>query len=98
LTSTGRAPNKVIDFHEFIPEEEIAYGPACWLWDYLRRSTMGGFFLPLSGGADSSATASIVGNINVKINIFIKYKHITNRNYESISNSRMQSRKSTSFI
>lgn len=20
------------------PEEEIAYGPACWLWDYLRRS------------------------------------------------------------
>lgn len=18
------------------PEEEIAYGPACWLWDYLR--------------------------------------------------------------
>ena len=27
-------------------------GPACWLWDYLRRSGMGGFFLPLSGGAD----------------------------------------------
>ncbi len=21
-------------FH--LPEEEIAYGPACWLWDYLR--------------------------------------------------------------
>ncbi len=20
------------------PEEEIAFGPACWLWDYLRRS------------------------------------------------------------
>jgi NAD+ synthase (glutamine-hydrolysing) len=20
------------------PEEEIAYGPAAWLWDYLRRS------------------------------------------------------------
>ena len=20
------------------PEEEIALGPACWLWDYLRRS------------------------------------------------------------
>lgn len=42
------------------PEEEISMGPACWLWDYLRRSGQGGFFLPLSGGVDSSATASIV--------------------------------------
>lgn len=41
-------------------EEEIALGPACWLWDYLRRSGQGGFFLPLSGGVDSSSTASIV--------------------------------------
>lgn len=42
-------------------EEEVAYGPACWLWDYLRRSGASGFFLPLSGGADSSSTAAIVG-------------------------------------
>lgn len=42
------------------PEEEIALGPACWLWDYLRRSGQGGFFLPLSGGVDSSSTACIV--------------------------------------
>ncbi|MBW0480032.1 hypothetical protein O181_019747 [Austropuccinia psidii MF-1] len=42
------------------PEEEIALGPACWLWDYLRRSEMKGFFLPLSGGIDSCATATIV--------------------------------------
>jgi hypothetical protein len=42
-------------------EEEIAYGPAVWLWDYLRRSGAGGYFLPLSGGADSSSTAAIVG-------------------------------------
>lgn len=41
-------------------EEEIALGPACWLWDYLRRSGQGGFFLPLSGGVDSSSTATIV--------------------------------------
>lgn len=41
-------------------EEEIALGPACWLWDYLRRSGQGGFFLPLSGGVDSCSTASIV--------------------------------------
>ncbi|XP_057666917.1 glutamine-dependent NAD(+) synthetase [Diorhabda carinulata] len=42
------------------PEEEIAQGPACWLWDYLRRSGQGGFFLPLSGGVDSSSSAVIV--------------------------------------
>ncbi|XP_055371294.1 glutamine-dependent NAD(+) synthetase [Condylostylus longicornis] len=42
------------------PEEEIALGPACWLWDYLRRSGQGGFFLPLSGGVDSSSSATIV--------------------------------------
>ncbi|KAI0039877.1 glutamine-dependent NAD synthetase with GAT domain-containing protein [Auriscalpium vulgare] len=42
------------------PEEEIALGPACWLWDYLRRSRTQGYFLPLSGGIDSCATAVIV--------------------------------------
>ncbi|CZS88926.1 probable QNS1 Glutamine-dependent NAD Synthetase [Rhynchosporium graminicola] len=43
-----------------IPEQEIAYGPACYLWDYLRRSNQAGFFLPLSGGIDSCATAVII--------------------------------------
>lgn len=42
------------------PEEEIALGPACWLWDYLRRSRAAGYFVPLSGGIDSCATACIV--------------------------------------
>ena len=42
-------------------EEEIARGPACWLWDYLRRSGASGFLLPLSGGADSASVAAIVG-------------------------------------
>ncbi|KAJ9086355.1 glutamine-dependent NAD(+) synthetase [Entomophthora muscae] len=42
------------------PSEEISLGPACWLWDYLRRSRLSGFFLPLSGGLDSCATATIV--------------------------------------
>lgn len=49
---------KEISYHR--PEEEIALGPACWLWDYLRRSKCAGFFLPLSGGIDSCATAVIV--------------------------------------
>lgn len=43
-----------------LPEEEIAMGPACWLWDYLRRSKAAGYFVPLSGGIDSCATATIV--------------------------------------
>ena len=42
-------------------EEEIGRGPACWLWDYLRRSGASGFLLPLSGGADSASVAAIVG-------------------------------------
>ncbi len=31
------------------PEEECCLVPACWLWDYLRRSGAAGFLLPLSG-------------------------------------------------
>jgi len=42
------------------PMEEIAYGPSGWLWDYVRRCGARGFFLPLSGGADSSSTATLV--------------------------------------
>lgn len=53
------SPARAISYH--VPEEEIALGPACWLWDYLRRSGAGGFFLPLSGGADSASVAAIVG-------------------------------------
>ncbi|KAL8196297.1 hypothetical protein R6Q57_025297 [Mikania cordata] len=53
------APLKQIKYHS--PEEEIAFGPGCWLWDYLRRSGASGFLLPLSGGADSSSVAGIVG-------------------------------------
>lgn len=43
--------------------QEISYAPALWLWDYLRRSGARGFFLPLSGGADSAAVASIVASM-----------------------------------
>ncbi len=41
-------------------EEEIALGPAAWLWDYLRRSKAAGFLVPLSGGIDSCSTATLV--------------------------------------
>lgn len=52
--------SQATDAFYHIPEEEIALGPACWLWDYLRRSKAGGFLVPLSGGIDSCATAAIV--------------------------------------
>ncbi|KAG8902475.1 glutamine-dependent NAD(+) synthetase [Tulasnella sp. 403] len=52
--------DKALQVKYHTPEEEIALGPACWLWDYLRRSRTQGFFLPLSGGIDSCATATIV--------------------------------------
>ncbi|KAL6946630.1 glutamine-dependent NAD(+) synthetase [Hanseniaspora osmophila] len=51
-------PERSIRYH--LPEEEIAMGPACWLWDYLRRCNGTGYFIPLSGGIDSCATATIV--------------------------------------
>ncbi|KAF4627677.1 hypothetical protein G7Y89_g10477 [Cudoniella acicularis] len=54
------SPNCPLEVRYHTIEEEIALGPACWLWDYLRRSKKAGFFLPLSGGIDSCATAVIV--------------------------------------
>ena len=53
--------SKPIELRIHSVEEECCLGPACWLWDYLRRSNASGYFLPLSGGADSSAVAAIVG-------------------------------------
>ncbi|SCU84875.1 LAMI_0C09252g1_1 [Lachancea mirantina] len=54
------APSSDRDAFYHKPEEEIALGPACWLWDYIRRCNGTGYFLPLSGGIDSCATAVIV--------------------------------------
>ncbi|KAL2312430.1 putative glutamine-dependent NAD(+) synthetase [Schizosaccharomyces pombe] len=55
-----RKPTDPIEVTIPLPEEEITFGPACWLWDYLRRSHAAGFFLPLSGGLDSCSTAVLV--------------------------------------
>lgn len=54
----GPSPSKEVRYHA--PEEEISLGPACWMWDYLRRSKAAGFLVPLSGGIDSCATAVLV--------------------------------------
>ena len=37
------------------------------MWDYRRRSGQGGFFLPLSGGVDSSSTAALVYSMCVLV-------------------------------
>ncbi|EGC33152.1 glutamine-dependent NAD(+) synthetase [Dictyostelium purpureum] len=60
-TDYNHPPNRVIKIKYITPSEEVGFGPACWLWDYLRRSGLNGYFLPISGGADSAATAAIVG-------------------------------------
>ncbi|XP_057993545.1 glutamine-dependent NAD(+) synthetase isoform X3 [Hevea brasiliensis] len=52
-----------IKINLYSSEEELSLGAACWLWDYLRRSGASGFLLPLSGGADSSSVAAIVGSM-----------------------------------
>ncbi|GJN07694.1 hypothetical protein PR202_ga25546 [Eleusine coracana subsp. coracana] len=58
---SGMVLTSPVEIMYHCPEEEIAFGPSCWLWDYLRRSQASGFLLPLSGGADSSSVAAIVG-------------------------------------
>ena len=56
-------------------EQEIGYATSLWLWDYLRKSGASGFFLPLSGGADSSSVAVIVSIMCQRI-----YEEITVKN------------------
>ena len=56
--ATSECPTKI-----HLAEAEISLGPALWLWDYLRRSSLAGFILPLSGGVDSAATALIVHSV-----------------------------------
>lgn len=48
-------------------EQELLNGPPAYLWNYLRRSGMQGFFLPLSGGADSASVAVMVRSMCEKV-------------------------------
>ena len=57
------SPSLPIQAHLYTASEEVGLGPACWCWDYLRRSRQKGFLLPLSGGLDSSSTAVIIANM-----------------------------------
>uniref|UniRef100_A0A7I5EBF4 Glutamine-dependent NAD(+) synthetase n=1 Tax=Haemonchus contortus TaxID=6289 RepID=A0A7I5EBF4_HAECO len=59
------------------PIEELCHGPPAWLWHYLRRSKMGGFFLPLSGGQDSSSVAAMVRLMCNKVCGAVKRRRLT---------------------
>eukprot|EP00834_Sanchytrium_tribonematis_P000165 NODE_4_length_77007_cov_1.156642.p5 type:complete len:712 gc:universal NODE_4_length_77007_cov_1.156642:55802-57937(+) len=61
--SSSMPPSKVarpVEITYSLPEEEIMYGPACYLWDYLRKSGLKGVFVPLSGGIDSCTIVLLV--------------------------------------
>lgn len=49
------------------PLEEITLGPPMWMWDYLRRSGARGFFIALSGGADSASVAAMVASMAFEV-------------------------------
>lgn len=43
--------------------KHITYEPSVYLWDYLKKSKANGFFLALSGGADSACVALVIYNM-----------------------------------
>ncbi|KAK0635382.1 carbon-nitrogen hydrolase [Bombardia bombarda] len=55
-----KRPTPVIKPRYHSVQEEIALVGGAYLWDYLRRSGTAGYLVPLSGGIDSCATATIV--------------------------------------
>ena len=61
------------------PLEEICLGPPIWMWDYLRRSGARGFFIALSGGADSASVAAMVASMAFEI-----FKSIQNGNVDTL--------------
>ena len=58
-----RIPENDLELKIYSPEEECCLGPACWLWDWLRRSGAAGFFLPLSGECCRSSALNCVSTL-----------------------------------
>jgi len=97
MSTTGRRGGTVYKDsinHEFKISDneiqEIVNAASAWLWDYLRRSGAMGFMLPLSGGADSAATATIVYNMCVLLD---KAYALENRH-----NTKIKNKNATEFI
>eukprot|EP01065_Artemidia_motanka_P021974 TRINITY_DN26185_c0_g1_i1.p1 TRINITY_DN26185_c0_g1~~TRINITY_DN26185_c0_g1_i1.p1 ORF type:complete len:727 (+),score=191.23 TRINITY_DN26185_c0_g1_i1:60-2240(+) len=60
MVSRAARPSAPVPVRYHTPEEELGLGPPCWMWDYLRRSKMRGYFVALSGGADSASVSTMV--------------------------------------
>lgn len=56
----GLKPSLSMNVNYHSPEEQIALSGGVYLYDYLTRSGMSGYLVPLSGGIDSCATAVMV--------------------------------------
>lgn len=56
----GLKPSLPMEAKYHSPEEQMALSGGVYLYDYLTRSGMSGFLVPLSGGIDSCATAVMV--------------------------------------
>ncbi|CAB3406262.1 unnamed protein product [Caenorhabditis bovis] len=59
------------------PTAELCHGPPAYLWTYLRRSGMAGYFIPLSGGQDSSAVAAMVRLMCEKVCGAVRHRRLT---------------------
>ncbi|GMT23683.1 hypothetical protein PFISCL1PPCAC_14980, partial [Pristionchus fissidentatus] len=71
ISPLDKLPSEIIPI-QHSPTEELCEGPPAWLWHYLRRSKMGGFFVPLSGGQDSAAVATMVRLMAEKVTSSVK--------------------------
>ncbi|RDI87274.1 hypothetical protein Vi05172_g2917 [Venturia inaequalis] len=56
----GLKPSLSLPAKYHTPEEEMAFSGGLYLYDYLTKSGLSGFLVPLSGGIDSCATAVMV--------------------------------------
>ncbi|CAI5448996.1 unnamed protein product [Caenorhabditis angaria] len=74
LNEKCTAPIQHFEKLQLSPIEELCHGPPAYLWTYLRRSGMSGYFVPLSGGQDSSAVAAMVRLMCEKVCAAVKFR------------------------
>lgn len=87
-TATNRDQTNQRRFKRTIPdttlrfEQEIYHYVSLWLWDYLRRSRMRGFMMPLSGGLDSSTVAVLVYSMCNQLSQMLENEAVVEYFYE----------------
>lgn len=64
-------------------QQQYAEVASSYLWDYLRKSNAGGFFLPVDGGLNSSATTLVIYYLCLKI-----YREVNLRNADVLKSLR----------